>query len=200
MRKLRRVLIFIKALMLVLGVAVIVLWIRGARGGDSLKRAKIWEENQSLWMAVFEVSSRSSEMSVHWDTGTPWSTRSRDRFRETLKERGYTTNWQWQSGRGAFRYPWYDSELHTLGPIRWNYDMDERDHVLMTFIAPHGLLVLLLLIWPVFSIIFAIRRGRIRRQRVHQGLCPECGYDLRATPDRCPECGKTCQAIKVYSQ
>jgi hypothetical protein len=30
---------------------------------------------------------------------------------------------------------------------------------------------------------------RRRNNRARAGRCPDCGYDLRATPARCPECG-----------
>ena len=36
----------------------------------------------------------------------------------------------------------------------------------------------------------AWRRGREKGRRWQQDLCPECGYDLRASKDKCPECGR----------
>ena len=41
---------------------------------------------------------------------------------------------------------------------------------------------------PSAPLLLARHRRRARR-RAARGLCPRCGYDLRATPGRCPECG-----------
>ena len=51
--------------------------------------------------------------------------------------------------------------------------------------VPHWLPALLLSLAPARRL---VRRLQCRR-RARAGLCPRCGYDLRATRDRCPECG-----------
>jgi hypothetical protein len=46
--------------------------------------------------------------------------------------------------------------------------------------------------WFVMIVALAVAWRVIRRARkpqYPQGFCPNCGYDLRASPDRCPECG-----------
>jgi hypothetical protein len=56
-----------------------------------------------------------------------------------------------------------------------------------------GLLLFGLWILPLLWLIWAIKNSLgfilAERLRAKDGLCKECGYDIRASPDRCPECG-----------
>lgn len=48
---------------------------------------------------------------------------------------------------------------------------------------------------PIISLL--LHRSRRRRQLLAENRCLNCGYDLRATPERCPECGTAVSPTSV---
>jgi hypothetical protein len=57
--------------------------------------------------------------------------------------------------------------------VQWGFDYFLWVFVLSTAVLP--------LLW--------LNSHVKKRRRLKHGLCPTCGYDLRASKDRCPECG-----------
>ncbi|HSI36313.1 MAG: hypothetical protein ACAI43_02255 [Phycisphaerae bacterium] len=195
MRRLRRILFnSLTALSLLLAIAAAILWARSYRGWVGIVPAdSIVRRSGDVW---YEVGSSH---------GTFYGLRARQPVLTEI----------WPAARDAV--PMVDSQLfavrlsrsealdvHTSSLATW--ESGTRDTRVFYNVPPprgdparllryHYVDVKCWLVAAVFSLLPGTRlitwlvRGRRRRRGSRVGLCPVCGYDLRATPDRCPECG-----------
>jgi hypothetical protein len=116
-----------------------------------------------------------------------WSAASRDQ-----------PNYLWLlSSRGQIRIntssegrPGKTTSHDVYDPVDWN-NYDWKYHALGFAGGETGLLIPLWAITALLVLFPVIASWPHKKRNDSQSAkCPNCGYDLRATPDRCPECGK----------
>ena len=90
-----------------------------------------------------------------------------------------------RSAGGRFAGIGWQSGRRSVGPVDTDATPAATFRRWAVIVVPHAYLVAFTAPLPAWRIARALRRGR----RSREGLCPRCGYDLRATPEMCPECG-----------
>jgi hypothetical protein len=185
----RRLFAILSALSLLLFVAVVVLWVRSYSGSDYVSRGRLVSSGPRV--------VRSSVHQMRWTRGCIHLTAGEHTYFPSgdsapVVEGERPAHWGW--GRlGVGHEGWEElprrSLWNRLGFHRYSgqglmtsFSSESTDGIVVPAWLPVAILGIAPLVW--------VRRLGGRRSRSRRGLCPSCGYDLRATPERCPECGK----------
>ncbi len=91
--------------------------------------------------------------------------------------------WNWEPVRNRmgwslfFWFAWSMNVLFCLGGMLGVQNVYGASAIIA------GIFVLPAIAYP------RLKRKKTQRVRIAQGLCVNCGYDLRESSERCPECG-----------
>lgn len=150
---------------LVLCVATLLVWWRGGRATDG-----IYYRNGG---PLVTVDARRGEISLVVQRHHRWALQGlRYRRSDPL---GYSV-------REQLRWPPDRRRWQLAGFALWT--SEEAGQWVAT--VPYWSIAAAAITWPGLLLTRHCRRVR----RAKAGLCPACGYDLRATPLRWPECGR----------
>jgi hypothetical protein len=112
-------------------------------------------------------------------------------------------SWQWHAAPRGTDLDWNDPMVKAgfTGWHRWGFghitfdipfarlgsqEGQPASHTIEFWLMPWWPLLLGSSLLPAVRCLLPLAR---RRYAARPGRCRQCGYDLRATPDRCPECG-----------
>ena len=168
----RRLLNLLTALSLLLCVATCALWVRASRrdrfidmlvGGESHASFTFW--HRAIGGRDYSLRGHEGAFGVHAlpnDFGVAYSARPHSVSAFVLLGNGFTYRTWWNGRRSLYVFVsyWIVIASTAILPLRYAARSTKRR-------------------WA----------ATVGRRRSKVGLCPQCGYDLRATPGRCPECG-----------
>ena len=180
----RRLVNFLTALSLVLCMATAALWVRSYWVTDEVSQG----EAQRQIVVSSSAGVFSAELHDRWEDSTPsrmaWVHEMRSNM-ALLVAVPSGERWWNRLGFSAGR------EIVELDLM----PVTVRLHRITWLTIPCAAVVAPLAVLPALR----LRRWRLDRRRREDcaGLCPACGYDLRATPERCPECGTVPAAAQL---
>jgi hypothetical protein len=203
----RRLLNFVTGLSLLLCVAAGALWVRSYFIADRVTWSRVTGEGERVAVRVMVASAEEGQV-VWGSMADEVTVDPQDAAEARAAVAALQPKWRWdrQPVRGAgaagrIRLKWNfwnrlgfgsDSTSRRLPPAamrvgpRW-VPARNIDSVQSWVAVPLWAVVVPTMLPPLLWLPGRRRRRRERRRRL--GLCPDCGYDLRASPGQCPECG-----------